>query len=78
MNFIQDRQIVDETGLNGHFEFSMTVPTSATMGGDASGPEDDRADEFRRALRPLGLRLVPKREPLDVIVVDHVDAPSAN
>lgn len=78
MNFIQDRQIVDETGLSGHFEFSMTVPTSATMGGDASGPEDDRADEFRRALRPLGLRLVPKREPLDVIVVDHVDAPSAN
>jgi uncharacterized protein (TIGR03435 family) len=59
MNFIQDRQIVDETGLTGHFEFTITVPTSDLRGDPVCGPADDRADAFRRALQPLGFKLVP-------------------
>ena len=68
MRIITDRQIVDETGLAGYFEFTMMVTTS----------DDDWTDDSRRALQPLGLKLVPKREPLDVIVIDHLEKPSAN
>jgi uncharacterized protein (TIGR03435 family) len=77
MGFIQDRQIVDETGMIGHFEFTIAIPTSALHSGPAT-PEDDRADAVRLAIEPLGFRLVPKKEPLDVIVIDHLEQPSAN
>ncbi len=74
MQLIPDRQIVDETGLAGYFEFTMMIATSDLN----SGQTDDWADASRRALQPLGFKLVPKREPLDVIVVDHLEKPSAN
>jgi uncharacterized protein (TIGR03435 family) len=73
MQLIPDRQIVDETDLSGYFEFTMMVTTS-----DPSGQASDWADGSRRALQPLGFKLVPKRKPLDVIVIDHLEKPSPN
>jgi uncharacterized protein (TIGR03435 family) len=74
MNFIQDRQIVDETGLNGRFDFTVLIPTSTLHGGD----DIDKATAFLVGVQPLGFKLVPKREPLEVIVIDHLDKPTAN
>ena len=74
MRLITDRQIVDETGLAGYFEFTMRMSTSE-LNGDQPG---DSADACRRALQPLGFKLVPKREPLDVMVIDHLEKPSPN
>ena len=34
MGFIQDRQIVDETGLNGRFDFTVMIPTSSVQGSE--------------------------------------------
>ena len=77
MRFIEDRQIVDETGLTGSFELTLTVPTSSMHGGPA-GPEDDRADAFRHAIQPLGFHLIPKKEPIPVLIIDHLDHPTPN
>ncbi len=77
MNFIQDRQIVDETGLTGQFEFTLTVPT-ATFHSKEGSDDSDKANAFLHAVQSLGLKLAPKREPLDVIVIDKLDKPSAN
>jgi uncharacterized protein (TIGR03435 family) len=77
MNFIDDRQIVDETGLTGSFEFTLTIPTSA-MHGSPAGPEDDRADAFRHAIQPLGFHLVPKKETIPVLIIDRLDHPTPN
>jgi uncharacterized protein (TIGR03435 family) len=77
MGFIQDRQIVDETGMTGHFEFTITISASVLQGGPA-GPDDNRADAVRPAIQSSGFKLVPKKEPLDVIVIDHLEKPSAN
>ena len=74
MRDITDRQIVDETGLTGYFEFTMLVTTSDLH----SKQPGDWADATRRGLQPLGFKLVPKTEPLDVIVIDHLEKPSAN
>jgi uncharacterized protein (TIGR03435 family) len=77
MNFIQDRQVVDETGLTGRFNFALMIPTNTAYG--RQGPDDmDRATAYFGAVRPLGFKLVRKRSPLKVIVINHLDKPSAN
>jgi uncharacterized protein (TIGR03435 family) len=73
MGFIQDRQIVDETGLSGRFDFTVMIPTSSQGGNDT-----DKATAFLLGVRPLGFKLAPKKEPLEVIVIDHIDRPTAN
>ena len=77
MNFIADRQIVDETGLTGSFELKLTMPTGAMHGGP-TGPDDDRPDAVRAAIQPLGFHLIPKKEPLPVLIIDHIDHPTPN
>ena len=32
MGFIQDRQIVDETGMTGHFEFTIAISAKCPTG----------------------------------------------
>ena len=77
MNFIQDRQVVDETGLTGRFNFALMIPTNTAYG--RQGPDDmDRATAYFGAVQPLGFKLVRKRSPLKVIVINHLDKPSAN
>jgi uncharacterized protein (TIGR03435 family) len=77
MNFVQDRQIVDETGLAGRFNFALMIPTDTAYG--RQGSEDmDRATAYFGAVQPLGFKLVRKRFPLEVIVIDHLAKPSAN
>jgi uncharacterized protein (TIGR03435 family) len=77
MNFIQDRQIVDETGLTGRFNFALMIPTDTAYG--RQGPDDmDKATAYFGAVQPLGFKLIRKRSPLEVIVIDHLDKPSAN
>jgi uncharacterized protein (TIGR03435 family) len=77
MNFIQDRQIVDETGLTGRFNFALMIPTNTAYG--RQGPDDmDKATAYFGAVQPLGFKLVRKRSPLEVIVINHLDKPSAN
>jgi len=77
MRFIEDRQIVDQTGLTGSFELTLTIPTSAMQGGNG-GPEDDRAYAFHRAIQPLGFHLIPKKEPIPVLIIDHLEKPTPN
>lgn len=79
MNFIKDRHIVDETGLSGPFDFTVSVPMAAVQGGPGVGLDDnDKAVAFFQALEPLGLKLVAKKATLDVVVVDRLERPSAN
>ena len=77
MNFVEDRQIVDETGLTGSFDLTLTMPTGAMHGGPA-GPEDNRPDAVRAAIQPLGFHLIPKKEAIPVLIIDHIDPPTPN
>jgi uncharacterized protein (TIGR03435 family) len=75
MDFIRDRQIVDETGLTGTYDFAITIPSSVLKG---SLDDNEKATAFIGALEPLGFKLVPKKAMLEVIVIDHLEKPSAN
>jgi uncharacterized protein (TIGR03435 family) len=75
------RPVVDETGLSGAYDFSLDwLPdhpesplASKAQQADAEGPS------FVEALREqLGLRLKPTRASIPVLVIDHVEQPSAN
>ena len=76
MTWITDRQIVDETGLTGAFEITLTFPTTVAQFGSMSA--EDKASVYFAALQQIGLKLVPKRAPVEVIVIDGVERPSAN
>jgi uncharacterized protein (TIGR03435 family) len=76
MNLIQTHQIVDETGLEGKYDFTLTVQRSAFQ--PSPGVEDLPDPAFVQAIQPLGLKFVLKKEPLDVVAVDHLVQPSAN
>jgi uncharacterized protein (TIGR03435 family) len=67
--------IVDETGLQGQYDFKMTLPMSAL---NKQGPDYDPDPAFVQAIQPPGLKFVLKKQPLKRIVVDHMDGPSPN
>ena len=76
MTFITDRQIVDETGLTGAFEITLTVPVSVVQLAGISA--DDRAQLIFRSGAADRFEAGAKRAPVEVIVIDRVEQPSAN
>jgi uncharacterized protein (TIGR03435 family) len=70
------RPVIDQTGLSGSFNFSLEwlheIDDVALQPGE-SGPL------FREALKQqLGLDLKSMTGPIDVLIIDHVEHPSAN
>ena len=76
MYFIKDRQIVDETGPAGRFNFTLVVPTDVLNGSNVD--ESERSAALFRAVRAVGFDLEAKKELLVVLVVDQVERPTAN
>jgi uncharacterized protein (TIGR03435 family) len=73
-----DRPVIDRTGIAGSVDFSLEFTPEAylpeSMGGNSD--PDTPVRSFQEALgNQLGLMLSPAKEPLDVLVVDHVARP---
>lgn len=75
MDSITNRQIVDETGLKGNYDFTLVVQSEALQG-DAD-PSDLSAALFK-AVQSIGLQLKRLKTPIRVIVIDHLDLPTPN
>jgi uncharacterized protein (TIGR03435 family) len=73
---VLNRPVVDQTGLTGRFDLRLTWtpdgPAPATESADAP------PDFFTAIQEQLGLKLVSARAPVDVLVIDHDERPSAN
>ena len=67
--------IVDKTGLTGKYDFILHYdPRYLYTSSDQPDLPVDAAPRLADALeRQLGLKLVPKKLPFDVLVIDHVD-----
>jgi uncharacterized protein (TIGR03435 family) len=74
MGFVKDRQIVDQTGLTNRYDFSLTF-TPDPLDTDYSGTAPDI---FHAVQQQLGLKLESSKAPVDVLVIDHVERPTAN
>jgi uncharacterized protein (TIGR03435 family) len=74
MQNYMDRPVVDETALPGRYDFTLkwtpdNVPTNEP--GAAPGI-------FTAIQEQLGLKLEATKGPADVLVIDHIERPSAN
>jgi uncharacterized protein (TIGR03435 family) len=69
--------VIDRTGLDGLFDFTMLWnPQIQELAADAT---DQTGVTFLQALREqLGLRLQRETGPVEVIVVDRVERPTAD
>jgi uncharacterized protein (TIGR03435 family) len=73
---IEDRPIVDHSGVTGYFD--VTDLTWAPLG-DASATNSPDAPSLTVALQEkLGLKLVPAKDPIEVLVIDSIDRPTEN
>jgi uncharacterized protein (TIGR03435 family) len=84
------RPVVDRTNLTGVYAFSIELPTDAwqvsmnaragrTTTRDGTPLNEPVAVSVPRNVERLGLKLEPRRIPVDIIVIDHIErAPSPN
>jgi uncharacterized protein (TIGR03435 family) len=82
---VLDRPVVDQTGLEGRFDFQLNWTPDETqfggMGMKVPPPADDAAappDLFTAMQDQLGLKLQATKAAADVIVIDRVSKPSEN
>ena len=67
--------IVDRTGLSG--QFALLLKWRSEDFNDAAKPENIARPRFEDALREqLGLKLVPSREAIEVVVIDSIEQPT--
>jgi uncharacterized protein (TIGR03435 family) len=80
----EEHVVIDKTGLTGKYDWYLTwTPADAQMGaqqkgadGSPSGP--DAPGLFTALQEQLGLRLEAQKGPVQVVVIDQLEAPSPN
>jgi len=84
---ILDRPVVDKTGFTGEFDLDLSFTRDETIVGflgllapaGSPLPADPNSPNIFAALEEqLGLKLVPAKGPVDVLVIDHVERPTEN
>jgi uncharacterized protein (TIGR03435 family) len=68
------RPVVDHTGLTGRYDFTLEYTPAARAGVDNSG----RPAIFTALEEQLGLKLVPTKQSVEVLVVDSLEQPTQN
>jgi uncharacterized protein (TIGR03435 family) len=84
------RTVQDKTGLTGNYTYVLQwtpddAPPPMAKGGNGSPPGGDATPTdstgpslFTALQEQLGLKLESTKGPVDVVVIDHIEAPSAN
>jgi uncharacterized protein (TIGR03435 family) len=78
-----DRPILDKTGLKGQYDYTLQwapedSPTDDGKSGAQPAPESSGPSIFAAIQEKLGLKLEPKKGPMQVLVIDHIEKPSEN
>ncbi len=74
MQAYMDRPVVDETGLPGRYDFTLKwTPYNSQTNEPNAAP-----DIFTAVQEELGLKLEATKGPADVLIIEHVERPSAN
>jgi uncharacterized protein (TIGR03435 family) len=64
------RPVLDKTGISGEFDVNLTWALDQSI--------DTGPSIFTALEEQLGLRLEAQRGPVDILVIDHIEKPSAN
>ena len=71
-----DRRIIDRTDLTGRYDMDFEFDFSSVKGVEVAGAT--AASIFTAFQDHLGLKLESRREPMDVLVIDSVEMPTAD
>jgi uncharacterized protein (TIGR03435 family) len=79
---VLDKPVVDQTGLKGRYDFTLKwAPDDSQFNGHVP-PPSEAADAppslFTAVQEQVGLKLETTKTMVDVLVIDHVEKPSAN
>jgi uncharacterized protein (TIGR03435 family) len=74
LQFRVSRPVVDQTGLKGRYDFKLQWTIDEARSTDADAPPG----LFTAIQEQIGLKLEAVKAPADVLVIDHVERPSAN
>ncbi len=75
------RTVVNRTGLKGQYDFTLKWANQQTANAPSAGStaaESDAPSIFTALEEQLGLKLVPAKGMVEVVVIDHVEMPSEN
>jgi uncharacterized protein (TIGR03435 family) len=79
---VLDRPVLDRTGFAGEFDLDLSFTPDEALKGfppGFGGPSDPILPNIFAALEEqLGLKLVPAKGPVEVLVIDHAERPTAN
>ena len=64
------RPVIDQTGLNGRYDFSLRW--------GAEQGESDEPSLSAAIQEQLGLKLLPTKGPVEVIVIDYIEKPQVD
>ena len=78
MNEAADRPVVDHTGFTGYFDIPEL--TWAPLGSaDPAAPGNSDAPSLAAAIQDkFGIRVIPGKAPIEVLVIDHIERPDPN
>jgi uncharacterized protein (TIGR03435 family) len=77
LSYSVNRTVINKTGLSGKYDLTLKwTPDDQEPADDSS---DNQAPHLFTALQEqLGLKLEPSKGPVDTLVIDHVEMPTAN
>jgi uncharacterized protein (TIGR03435 family) len=83
MNLLLDRPVIDKTGIPDYFKIRLAFSPeeSPSRRPDPGAPTDKAPDApgiFQAMQEQLGLKLVPAKGPVDVLVIDRIERPTEN
>ena len=67
------RPVIDQTNLKGAYNFTLTSAPETTLDTEPIEPP-----MFTAIQQQLGLKLIPSKGPVEVIIIDHIEKPSGN
>jgi len=80
--WMPDRPVIDQTGLNGKFDFNLEFMPDNGPGSSppVGGVAADAMGQLLQValLKQLGLKLVRRNGPVETLAIDHVERPSEN
>ena len=84
LNRILDRPVVDKTQIAGNYDFKLHFDPSSAFSPMMATPAARNAPDlgepsiFTAIQEQIGLKLDPRKEPVEVLVIEHVERPSEN
>jgi uncharacterized protein (TIGR03435 family) len=85
LSTLLDRPVLDETGFSGEFDIDLNFTPDDTIRlplygapGELAATDPNRPNLFAALEEQVGLKLATAKAPVEVLVIDHAERPTAN